>query len=76
MPLNHANDTIPTQVTDGTRDELLLLDQNNLIYWILEDYHYEYNKERFLERYFNGVEPLRDRYLRGESIEAAYYPKG
>lgn len=76
VPLNHASDTIPTQVTDGARDEVLLLDQNNLIYWILEDYHYDYNKARFLERYFNGVEPLRDRYLRGEPIEAAYYPRG
>lgn len=75
VPLNHASDTVPTRVTDGVRQETLLLDQNNLIYWILEDYGYEYNKSRFLSRYFNGIEPLRDRYLRGEVVEKSYYPQ-
>lgn len=75
VPLNHASDVVPTRVTDGVREETLLLDQNNLIYWILEDYGYEYNRERFLERYFKNTEPLRDRYLRGEVLEDAYYPK-
>lgn len=74
VPLNHAKDVIPTRVTDGVRQETLLLDQNNLIYWILEDYGYDYNRQRFLDKYFEGVEPLRDRYLRGEIIERSYYP--
>lgn len=73
VPLNHASDTIPTRVTDGVRKETLLLDQNNLIYWILEDYDYEYNRDRFLSRYFNGIRPVRDRYLNGEVIERKYY---
>lgn len=74
VPLSHASDMIPTRVTDGTREETLLLDQNNLIYWILEDYEYEYNRERFLDRYFKGIEPVRDRYLRGDELERSYYP--
>lgn len=75
VPLNHAEDTIATRVSDGVRQETLLLDQNNLIYWILEDYGYTYNKERFLSRYFSNVEPVRDRYLRGEELERWYYPE-
>lgn len=74
VPLNHATDTVPTRVTDGVRQETLLLDQNNLIYWILEDYDYEYNRDKFLSTYFNGIEPARDRYLRGEVLEESYYP--
>lgn len=75
VPLAQASDLVPTRVTDGSREETLLLDQNNLIYWILEDYEYEYNRDRFLSRYFRNSEPLRDRYLRGEVLESRYYPK-
>lgn len=74
VPLNHATDVVETRVTDGVREETLLLDQNNLIYWILEDYEYEYNRDRFLSTYFNGIVPVRDRYLRGEVLEKSYYP--
>lgn len=75
VPLHYASDIVPTRVTDGVRQETLLLDQNNLIYWILEDYGYEYNKERFLSKYFGNSEPVRDRYLRGDVLEASYYPE-
>lgn len=73
VPLSQAMDVVATRVSDGTRTDTLLLDQNNLIYWILEDYGYQYNKQRFLDRYFSQAEPLRDRYLRGETLEQAYY---
>lgn len=75
VPLSSAVDVVPVRVTDGVREETLLLDQNNLIYWILEDYEYDYNRSRFIRMYFSQVEPVRDRYMRGEKLEGAYYPK-
>lgn len=73
VPLSSSIDVVPIKVSDGIRQDTLLLDQNNLIYWIVEDYNYQYNRERFLRMYFTRMEPVRDRYLRGEELERAYY---
>ena len=73
VPLSSSIDVVPIKVSDGIRQDTLLLDQNNLIYWIVEDYGYQYNRERFLRMYFPRMEPVRDRYLRGEELERAYY---
>lgn len=73
VDLLECDDTKVTRVTDGKRKDTLLLNQNNLIYWILEDYHYEYNRDRFLKKYFENSEPLRDKYLRGETLDEDWY---
>lgn len=73
LPLEESDDIKVTRVSDGTRKDTLLLDQNNLIYWILKDYSYEFNEERFLKRYFSNSEPLYTRYMRGEVLEDCYY---
>lgn len=67
LPLDECDDLVSTYVTDGERDEHLLLSQNDLIYWILKDYDYSFNEERFLAKYFPDVDPVRTRYLRGEA---------
>ena len=73
VDLNECDDARVTRVTDGSRKDTLLLNQNNLIYWILEDYNYSYNRDRFLKKYFENSEPLRDKYLRGETLDEDWY---
>ena len=75
LPLEQAEDMKEQWVSRDGRVDKLILSQNDLIYWILEDYKYEYNKERFLERYFKNKEPLRDRYMRGDVLEDYHFAK-
>lgn len=73
LPLEESDDVRITRVSDGTRKDTLILDQNNLIYWILKDYSYKFNEERFLSRHFKDSEPLYTRYMRGEVLEDCFY---
>ena len=73
--LDNADDIIDCYVANDFGIDHILLDQNNLLYWILEDYDVDYNKERFLKKYFSDKEPLRDIYMRGEMLEEKYYYK-
>lgn len=75
VPLDSSDDSCRIRVSDGKRKDTLLLDQNNLVYWILKDYEYEFNEDRFLARYFKDSEPLYTRYMRGEELEDMYYYK-
>lgn len=75
LPLEESDDLKVTRVSDGTRKDTLVLDQNNLIYWILKDYEYEFNEDKFIKRYFGSEEPLYTRYMRGEVLEDCYYYK-
>lgn len=73
ITLSESDDAKVARVSDGVRKDTLLLDQNNLVYWILEDYGYSYNKERFIQKYFTNGEPLRDKYMRGETLNEDWY---
>lgn len=75
LPLEQAEDMKEQWVSRDGRVDKLILSQNDLIYWILEDYKYEYNRERFLSRYFSNKEPLRDRYMRGDVLEDYHFAK-
>lgn len=75
VPLDNSDDLRITRVSDGKRKDTLLLNQNNLVYWILKDYDYQFNEDRFLARYFKDTEPLYTRYMRGEELEDMYYYK-
>lgn len=72
-PLGSSDDVKVTRVSDGTRKDTLVLDQNNLVYWVLKDYDYKFNEDRFLAKYFKDTEPLYTRYMRGEVLEDRYY---
>ena len=73
VPLEDADDSKIVRVSDGVRKDTLLLDQNNLIYWILKDYNYSFNEERFLAKHFKHNEPVYTRYMRGEELEYYWY---
>lgn len=73
VPLDFADDTHDAWVSNSNGEDHLLLPQNDFIYWVLEDYDYEYNKDRFLKRYFSHRDPARTRYLRGEQLEDWMY---
>lgn len=75
VPLNETDDYKRTVVSDGTRRDVLLLNQNNLIYWILKDYEYEFNEDKFLKKYFANSEPVYTRYMRGDQLEDFWYYK-
>ena len=75
LPLEECDDIKVTRVSDGTRKDTLVLNQNDLIYWILKDYDFEFNEDRFLARYFSDSEPAYTRYMRGEVLEDDYYFK-
>jgi len=72
-PLEASSDVRVCCVTDGVREDKLCLTQNELIYWILKDYDYDFNESRFLARYFKDKLPLRTRYLNGEELEDYVY---
>lgn len=73
IPLSESDDTRITRVSDGSRKDTLVLDQNNLTYWILKDYNYEFNEQRFLDKFFKNEEPVYTRYMRGEVLEDYWY---
>lgn len=75
VPLDKTDDLKIMRVTDGVRKDTLRLEQNDAVYWILKDYDYEFNEERFLEKYFPNSEPAYTRYMRGEVLEDYYYIK-
>lgn len=74
LPLDVCDDVRIIKVSlDGKKVDKLVVGQNDLIYWILKDYGYTFNEERFLEKYFSDHEPLYTRYMRGETLEPEYY---
>lgn len=72
-PLEDSDDYKITRVSRNGQADTLLLDQNNLIYWILKDYDYEFNEQRFLDRHFKNEEPCYTRYMRGDELENYWY---
>lgn len=70
LPLDDADEQIVQWVTDGIHKDRLLLSQNDLIYWVLKDYNYQFNELRFLDRYFPTKTPLYTRYMNGEDLSA------
>ena len=75
LPLDQADDSCEQYVACNSKVDRLVLNQNDLVYWILEDYSYTYNKDRFLSRYFSNKEPLRERYMRGDVLEDYHFAK-
>ena len=69
VPLSESDDIVKQRVSDGTRTLEVNLPQNDLIYWILKDYEYEFNEERFLDKYFKNSVPMYTRFMNGEDIE-------
>lgn len=54
IPLDKCNDAITTFVDKGVEMEL---SQNDFIYWVLKDYNFSFNEDRFLDKYFSKHEP-------------------
>lgn len=75
VPLSVSDDVKIVTVSDGKRVDRLYLPQNDLVYWILKDYKYAFNEERFLEKLFKDSEPVYTRYMRGDTLEDYYYYK-
>lgn len=75
VPLDGADDLVSCWVSDGERVDHIYLTQNNLIYWIMMDYDYPFNMERFIKKYFPNEEPVYDIYMRGEGLDPALYVK-
>lgn len=75
VPLDGTDDLRVTRVSDGVRKDTLILNQNDLIYWIMKDYNYDFDETRFLYKYFKDKEPAYTRYMRGEVLEPEYYFK-
>ena len=75
LPLSECDDIIISKVSNGISSDTLLLHQNDHIYWIMKDYKVEFNEARFLDKYFNGREPIYTRYMRGDKLEDEYYYK-
>ena len=75
-PIGEAEDivisSIPVKGTDY-KYRFIRIPQNDLIYWMLEDYHYEYNKDRFLNTYFNGRTPLKEYYDNHLDLPEIFY---
>ncbi len=68
LPLSEAGDHKVQHVDMDNEEVKLILEQNDLIYWILSDYNYQYDAERFLRKNFKEL-PLYDKYHKGEYIE-------
>lgn len=62
VPLSECNDEVETLVSNGVREDKLILPQNEFIYWLLEDYNFKYNRERFVDKYLGG-NPFRNYYF-------------
>jgi hypothetical protein len=74
VPLDEATDMCTMYVDDGNgRSAILNLDQNELTYWILKDYDYKFNEERFLNKLFYKRVPLYTRFMSGDDIEEEYF---
>ena len=73
VPLDESNDNIPVVVTNGVTVDKINLDQNNLVYWILKDYDYDFDEERFLRKYFPNEEPLYEAYMNGDDIDPSLF---
>lgn len=75
VPLGEASDVKSIYVTDGKKVDILKVPQNDFVYWMLKDYNYEFNEDRFIQNVLGGVVPLRTRYLNGEELEDFYYER-
>ena len=74
VPMDEATDVKPVYVKNKNGEGAnIYLDQNNLTYWILKDYEYEFNEERFLDKFFKYETPIYTRFMRGERLEDEYY---
>lgn len=68
VPLEQCEDSVRQLVTDGTRTIEVDIPQNDLVYWICKDYDFEFDEERFLDKYFKDSEPMYTRFMRGDDI--------
>lgn len=77
LPLTECNDSRVMRVGDDSgRRDLLVLPQNDLVYWILKEYGVEFNEDHFLETLFPNSEPAYTVYMRGDALPDSYYYKG
>ena len=78
IPLDAANDEVVTWVSceELGRLDRLRLDAINFIYWVLMDYGFDFDRERYLQRYFKRTVPLYDLYHQGEDLPWYVYEKG
>ena len=63
LPLEECWGYKEQHVTNGYETLLVTLDQEDFIYWLLEDYGVVYNKVHFLEKYFKDRIPLYQSYI-------------
>ena len=56
-------------VGDISREYKLWMEWKDLTYWILEDYGFPYNKQRFLDKCFVDREPLYEQFQNGSNLE-------
>ena len=71
-----ASKILNNLVTDYLQfEDYIYLDQNNLIYWILMDYDYPFDLQRFITKYFPDEEPIYDIYMRDDSLDPSLYVK-
>lgn len=76
LPLWESDDSKVMLVGDDTgRRDLLVLPQNDLVYWILKEYGVQFNEAHFLETLFPDREPLYELYMRGDALPECYYYK-
>ena len=73
LPLSSADETWKNILVHDDRvayskDNLYSINymsQNDFIYWVLEDYNYDYNVQRFLDLNFGDKIPMRDLFYQG-----------
>ena len=53
--LDDCDDSIQTAVDKGLSMEL---SQNDFVYWVLKDYNFDFNEERFLDMYFRRYDKI------------------
>lgn len=73
VPLEECDDMKVERVTNGYETVTVALSQEEFIYWLLEDYEVNYNRDRFKQKYFKDRIPLYDSYvLQGKPIPSCY----
>ena len=71
--LNCATDYREAVVTDGVREDKLVLPQNEYIYWVLKDYNVDFDEESYIRNNLGGNEPAYTSYHKGLALPDSYY---
>lgn len=73
LPLNEADDIKTQFVDNGSEQAFLNIPQNDFIYWLLKDYNAEFNEDKFLSTYFDGIEPLYKQFMETGQVPPEFY---